>query len=157
LTIDAVQRGEYANLMTLHLLKLSVGSESVQDLQDWVDTQRAERRRRGLEPVHVHRTRQSPKRRDEIVDGGSMFWVIKGAIMVREAIVDLRATVDHMGVPHCDIVLSGELVQVEPRPFRPFQGWRYLEANDAPRDFRAKGSRDLPPEFVKELATLGLL
>jgi hypothetical protein len=142
----------------LHLLKLCVGCDSVADLAAWIALRREEHRRRGETAVHIHRTRQMPKRRDEIVDGGSLYWVIKGSLMVRESIVDLRAVVDRSGVPHCDIVLSGELVQVEPRPVRPFQGWRYLDHAAAPRDFRTGGGTTaLPPEFVKELATLGLL
>ncbi|MEJ1158761.1 DUF1489 family protein [Prosthecomicrobium sp. N25] len=143
--------------MTLHLIKLCVGCDSVQDLTDWVDERLADRRRRGLEPVHVHRTRQMPKRRDDILDGGSLYWVIKGSIMVREPILDLRAVTDEAGVPHCDIVLSGEFHGVEPRRCRPFQGWRYLDPKEAPHDLRSAGARDLPPEFVKELALLGLL
>ncbi|MBT9292292.1 DUF1489 family protein [Prosthecodimorpha staleyi] len=143
--------------MTLNLLKLCVGCDSVRDLTDWVDERLAEKRRLGQEPVHIHRTRQMPKRRDEILEGGSLYWVIKGSIMLREPIVDLRAVTDENGVPHCDIVLTGAFVQVEPRRFRPFQGWRYLDPKEAPADLRSAGARDLPPEFVKELAGLGLL
>jgi hypothetical protein len=83
--------------------------------------------------------------------------VIKGSIMVREPILDLRAVTDEAGVPHCDIVLSGRFHQVEPRRCRPFQGWRYLAAHESPADLRSGGARDLPPEFIKELAVLGLL
>ena len=143
--------------MTLHLIKLCVGCDSVQDLADWVEERLADCRRHGRPLRHVHRTRQMPKRRDEILDGGSLYWVIKGSIMVREPILDLAAVTDPDGVPHCDIVLSGELVPVEPRRFRPFQGWRYLAPDDAPADLRSAGARELPPEFVKELASLGLL
>lgn len=143
--------------MTLHLIKLCVGADSIQDLTDWVETQAGQRRRLGLDAAHVHRTRQSPKRREEILDGGSLYWVIKGSIAVREPIVDLRAVIDEAGVPHCDIVLSGAFTRVEPRRCRPFQGWRYLDAKDAPNDLRSAGARELPQEFVKELAALGLL
>lgn len=144
--------------MALHLIKLCVGCDSVQDLTDWVEERLAEKRRRGEKPLHVHRTRQMPKRRDDIVDGGSLYWVIKGSIMVREPILDLVAVTDANGVAHCDIQLSGEFTLVEPRRFRPFQGWRYLDTKEAPSDLRSAGAaRDLPPEFVKELAVLGLL
>lgn len=143
--------------MALHLIKLCVGCDSVQDLTDWVDARIAERRRAGAEPVHIHRTRQMPKRRDDILEGGSLYWVIKGSVMVREPILDLRAVTDQDGVPHCDIVLSGDFTPVEPRRCRPFQGWRYLDAKEIPADLRSGGARDLPPEFVKELAVLGLL
>ncbi len=145
--------------MTLHMVKLCVGCDSVAELTEWIAVGRAERKRRGLRDEHIHRTRMMPKRVDDIVDGGSMFWVIKGDIKVREAILDLRAVKDESGIGHCDIVLSGELVPVEPRRLRPFQGWRYLPVADAPRDLASFGSgmRTLPPDLARELAVLGLL
>ena len=110
-------------------------------------------------PERIHRTRMSPKRSAEVLDGGSLYWVIKGEIKVREAILELRAVTDESGIGHCDIVLTGELVPVEPRRLRPFQGWRYLAANEAPRDLASFGSgmRALPPELARELSVLGLL
>lgn len=143
--------------MPLHLVKLCVGCDGIDDLADWIAATLAEKRRLGREPEHVHRTRMSPKRVDEVLDGGSLYWVIKGQIRVREKILDLRAVTDAAGVPHCDIVLSGELVEVEARPWRPFQGWRYLAADVAPRDLIGEETRDLPVEFLRELAGLGLL
>lgn len=143
--------------MALHLIKLCVGCDGIDDLAAWIAATVADKKRRGLEPEHVHRTRMMPKRVDEVLDGGSLYWVIKGQIRVRETIRDLRAVTDAAGVSHCDIVLSGELVEVEARPWRPFQGWRYLEADAAPRDLRGEGTADLPVEFLRELAGLGLL
>ncbi len=143
--------------MTLNLIKLCVGCDGIDDLADWIAVTIAEKTRRGLEPAHIHRTRMSPKRVEEIVPGGSLYWVIKGQIRVREAILELRAVKDASGVSHCDIVLSGELVEVEARPYRPFQGWRYLAAEVAPRDLRSDAVADLPVEFLRELAGLGLL
>lgn len=144
--------------MALNIIKLCVGCDSVADLAEWIEDRLAEKRRRGEAPVHVHRTRMAPKRRDDVLDGGSLYWVIKGSIMVREPILDLAAVTDANGVSHCDIVMSGQLTMVEPRRCRPFQGWRYLDPKDAPHDLRsANAARDLPPEFVKELAVLGLL
>ncbi len=145
--------------MALHLIKLCVGCDGIEDLTDWIAQRLSEARRAGREPHHVHRTRMMPKKVEEILDGGSLYWVIKGQIRVREAILDLRSVVDAAGVPHCDIVLSGEVVEVEARPCRPFQGWRYFAAETAPRDLRAAGEAvaDLPVEFLRELAGLGLL
>lgn len=143
--------------MALNLIKLCVGCDGIDDLAHWIGVTIAEKKKRGLEPAHVHRTRMMPKRVDEIVPGGSLYWVIKGQIRVREAIVELRAVKDAAGVPHCDIVLSGELVEVEARPCRPFQGWRYFDAEVAPRDLRSEAVADLPVEFLRELAGLGLL
>ena len=143
--------------MALNLIKLCVGCDGIDDLADWIAATTAEKARRGLPPEHVHRTRMMPKRVDEILDGGSLYWIIKGQIRVRERILDLRAVKDEAGVSHCDIVLSGELVEVEARPYRPFQGWRYFTAEAAPRDLLGEATRDLPVEFLRELAGLGLL
>lgn len=143
--------------MALHLIKLCVGCDGIEDLAHWVAATLAEKTRRGLVPEHVHRTRMMPKRVEEILAGGSLYWVIKGQIRVRETILDLRAVKDEAGVGHCDIVLSGDLVEVEARPYRPFQGWRYLDPAVAPRDLLGEGTRDLPVEFLRELAGLGLL
>ncbi len=145
--------------MTLHLVKLCVGCESVEDLAGWIAERRADRLRRGIAPERIHRTRQSPKRSAELLDGGSLYWVIKGEIKVRETILDLRAVTDEQGIGHCDIVLSSELVPVAPRRLRPFQGWRYLAAHEAPRDIASFGSgmRTLPPDLARELSELGLL
>ncbi len=143
--------------MPLHLVKLCVGCDGIADLVDWIDVTIADKRRRGLEPVHIHRTRMMPKKVDEILDGGSLYWIIKGQIRVREAILDLRAVKDEAGVGHCDIVLSGKPIEVEARPYRPFQGWRYFDPAVAPRDLIGEGTQDLPIEFLRELAGLGLL
>ncbi len=143
--------------MALHLIKLCVGCDGIEDLADWIAATLAEKKRRGLEPAHVHRTRMMPKRVAEILDGGSLYWVIKGQIRVREKILDLRAVTDAAGVSHCDIVLSADLVEVEARPYRPFQGWRYFDPAVAPRDLIGEETADLPIEFLRELAGLGLL
>ncbi len=82
----------------------------------------------------VHTTRQMPRRRDEIVDGGSIYWVITGVVSVRQRILDLKAVTGEDGIERCDIVLDRRLVATQRFPRRPFQGWRYLAADDAPRD-----------------------
>ena len=137
----------------VHLLKLCVGADSIEDLLDWQRSQRA----RWPEGCAVHVTRMWPKRADEVLAGGSLYWVIKGQVRVREEILALRAVTDAAGVSHCDIVLSGDLVEVEARPCRPFQGWRYLAAEVSPRDLKSEAVADLPVEFLRELAGLGLL
>ena len=143
--------------MPLNLIKLCVGCDGIDDLVGWIALTRADRLRRGLAPEHIHRTRMMPKRVDEILDGGSLYWVIKGQIRVREKVLALRAVKDEQGVSHCDIVLSGDVVEVEARPYRPFQGWRYLDPGVSPRDLLGDGTADLPVEFLRELAGLGLL
>jgi hypothetical protein len=145
--------------VSLHLVKLCVGCDSVKDLEDWIRTKLKDRRKRGLSREHMHRTRMVPKRADELVDGGSLFWVIRGAVMCRQRLLDVRPFVDRQGIGQCHLVLEPKLVLVEPRPWRAFQGWRYLVAADAPRDLdrAAPGAKDMPEAMRRELRGLGLL
>jgi hypothetical protein len=145
--------------VTLHLLKLSVGCDSVKELEDWIREKQKERRKKGEPREHVHRTRMVPKRADELIDGGSMYWVIRGQVMCRQRLIDIRPYVDKEGVGRCQLVLQPKLVLVEPRPWRAFQGWRYLADKDAPRDLdrAAPGARNMPETLRRELRELGLL
>ena len=145
--------------MTLHLIKLCVGCDSVKDLEDWIREKLKQRRKRGLSPEHMHRTRMVPKRSEELRDGGSLYWVIRGEIMCRQRLLDVRPFVDKEGVGRCHLVLEPKLILVEPRPYRAFQGWRYLAGKDAPRDLdhAAPGARDMPENMRRELRDLGLL
>jgi hypothetical protein len=145
--------------MTLHLIKLCVGADSIDDLRQWQAERLAERRRRGEEPVLKHTTRQMPKRRPELIDGGSLYWVIRGEVLVRQAILDLRPSHGEDGIERCDICLEPELVRVEPRPRGPFQGWRYLAGREAPADLGAgpAGALDMPDGLRRELYALGLV
>src|SRR5262244_4236220 len=120
--------------MALHLIKLCVGCDSVADLEDWIKLKLKEKKRRGQKAEHIHTTRMVPKRAVELTDGGSLYWVIRGQIMCRERILDIRPFVDKEGIGRCHIVLDCKPVLVEPRPYRAFQGWRYLAPGDAPRD-----------------------
>jgi len=139
--------------MALHLRKLCVGVDSVEQLEQF----QARRLKRG-EPLK-HDTRMMPKRRDEIVDGGSLYWVIKGLIQVRQPITDITPEVDADGRGFARLHLAPELIRVAPRGHRPFQGWRYLEAADAPEDLGGRGGEgdDLPAEMQAELRALGIL
>jgi hypothetical protein len=148
----------------LHLIKLCVGCDSVKDLQDWIkDRLKARKNGAGKSGARKrernHTTRMVPKRADEIIDGGSLYWVIRGQIMCRERILDIRPFVDKEGVGRCHIVLDCKPVLVEPRPCRAFQGWRYLASTDAPRDLdrAAPGARNMPEGLRRELRQLGLL
>ncbi len=143
--------------MTLHLIKLCVGADSLEHLAEWQAKRLAElkKKKKPLELVHV--TRQTPKRADELLDGGSLYWVIKGQIAARQRLIALRPLVKN-GLPHCAIVCAPELVATARRTHRPFQGWRYLNAADAPQDARdLKGGKGLPEALKAELAELGLL
>jgi hypothetical protein len=145
--------------MALHMLKLCVGVDTVQELEDWIKVRLKEKRKKGEKPEHIHTTRMVPKRADEIVDGGSLFWVIKGEILCREKLLAIRPFTDKDGIGRCRLVMDGKVHLVQPRPFRAFQGWRYLEAKDAPRDLdrAAPGARNMPEAMRRELRELGLL
>ncbi|MCP5433707.1 MAG: DUF1489 domain-containing protein [Alphaproteobacteria bacterium] len=138
--------------MALHLVKLCVGAESLEDLKRWM----ARRARTKAGPVH--RTRAMPKRREEILDGGSLYWVIRGRIEARQAVVGLEEGPLEDGRPGCHIRLDAAVVRTVPRAMRPFQGWRYLEAQAAPADLpELEGGAALPPALAAELRDLGLL
>ena len=145
--------------MTLHLIKLSVGTDSVEDLQHWIRKKMKEKKKRGQKPERVHTTRMVPKRAEELTDGGSIFWVIKGQIACRERILAIRPFVDKEGIGRCHLVLDPKCVLVQPRPFRAFQGWRYLDVKDAPRDLdrAAPGVGAMPEPLRRELRDLGLI
>jgi hypothetical protein len=100
-----------------------------------------------------------PKRAAELLDGGSIYWVIRGEILCRERILDIRPFVDRDGVGRCRLVLDPQCVPVQPRPYRAFQGWRYLQAKDAPPDLGrvAPGAVNMPEPLRRELRELGLL
>ncbi|MFG1395919.1 DUF1489 family protein [Roseixanthobacter pseudopolyaromaticivorans] len=143
----------------LHLLKLCVGAESIEDLTDWIAERLADKTARGLPVEHGHITRMVPTRTEELLGGGSLYWVIKGEIMCRQRLVDIRPFVDGEGIRRCTLVLDPQVVRVAPRPHRPFQGWRYLKDVDVAADLDAagKGAAGLPAEMERELRSLGLL
>ena len=145
--------------MTLHMLKLCVGVDRIDELEDWIEEKIRKAKSKGKEPKLEHVTRQMPKRREEILEGGSLYWVIKGFIQVRQPIVGLQARRGKDGIERCAIQFAPNLVQVQPSPRRAFQGWRYLEAKDAPADLgkRRKGEQELPPALLLELRQLGIL
>jgi len=142
--------------MAVHLQKLSVGSESIATLQDWQKRVVRRRVKKGLSPYHQHVTRMFPKQKDALLDGGSIYWVIKGLIQCRNEIIDLEETQTSDGRKACAIIMSPNLIPVVPTPKRPFQGWRYLKKEDAPADLsEIGGAHDLPPQLRAKLANLG--
>jgi hypothetical protein len=145
--------------MSLHLIKLCVGTDSVKDLEDWIKQKQKQQKKGGRGREHIHTTRMVPKRVEELLDGGSLYWVIRGQIMCRERLLDIRPFIDRDGIGRCRLVLDGKVALVEPRPFRAFQGWRYLAAKDAPRDLDrvAPGAKEMPENLRRELRELGLL
>ncbi len=142
--------------LVMNIIKLCVGVSSVEELLAW----RAERKAQGLgrpDGLNVHRTRMMPKRADDVVGKGSLYWVIAGTIRCRQRIVGLEAATDAEGRPQCHILLDPEVIRTLPYPRRPFQGWRYLQPKDAPPDLGA-GDGETPPDgMAEELAELGLI
>jgi hypothetical protein len=137
-----------------HLLKLSVGTEDVAGLKAWQATKRAQTP--DGYPRHV--TRMWPKRGDALLNGGSIFWVIKGVILCRQRVIRLDEHLSDDGIRRCAIVSDPELIRVNATPKRAFQGWRYLSVEDAPEDI-PQGRQDeepLPPELSNALAAIGV-
>jgi len=144
--------------VTVHLIKLCVGVSEPDELAAWQKRRWSDQKKAGQKPEYRHITRSMPKRADEITDGGSIYWVMKGVIRVRQLIKKIEPFVRD-GQPRTKLVLDRKLVRVAPRQMRAFQGWRYLEAADAPRDLGelGKGAADMPPKMLEELRELGLL
>ena len=147
--------------MTLHLIKLCVGCDSIEELAEWQAERLKIRRKAGeKKPQLFHRTFQTPKRGAELLDGGSLYWVIKGLVQVRQPLLDIAEGTKEDGTPCCLLILQNALVPVRPTPRRPFQGWRYLDPEEAPEDLKgrsAAGITSMPPKLRKQLAELGLI
>src|SRR5918998_6316063 len=120
--------------MDLHLLKLCVGCASIEDLEGWITFRLGEMRSAGEKPEQRHTTRMIPRRMTELLDGGSLFWVIRGNVQVRQRLLDIRPFRDAEGIGRCHLIMEPHLTSTEWQPRRAFQGWRYLEHKDAPRD-----------------------
>ena len=137
----------------VNLIKLSVGSESVDQLIDW--QQNRSRQWKGSRYFHI--TRMWPKREAEILKGGSIYWVIQGVVQARQKILGFDEVIGEDGIRRCAIHLDSDVVRTEPVRKRPFQGWRYLEGKVAPRDLpRGKANDDLPPKLMAALAEIGV-
>ncbi len=139
---------------TVHLLKLSVGTDDVAGLDAWQATKPAQTD--DGYPRHI--TRMWPKRGDEVLNGGSIFWVIKGVILCRQPVLRLDEHIGADGIRRCAIVSAPGLIRVAATPKRAFQGWRYLATGDAPADLPAGVQHEaaLPPEMSKALAAIGV-
>ena len=133
--------------MALHMIKLCVGCDTVEDLLDWHAGERAGR------PWAMH-TRQTPRRAEEILDGGSLYRVFKGVILCRQPILAVE-TVGEGVTARCEVTVGPDIVRVAPTPRRAFQGWRYLQPQDAPADLSPEAFGDAPPELVRQLREIG--
>ncbi len=146
--------------MTVNLLKLCVGVDHVEQLAESQAARLKDMSAKGVNDPHLrHVTRNMPKRAEEVLSGGSLYWVIRRVIQVRQPIVGLERVTREDGKPACAIILAPDLIRTHPRSFRPFQGWRYFKASDVPPDLPAgyNSDNDLPFEMADELRNLGLL
>ena len=134
--------------MALHMIKLVVGAATIEDLLAWRATHSAEGQR------WILRTRMTPKRGAEMVDGGSIYRVFKGVILCRQSILAVN-TVGEGVTARCEITLSEDVVRVAPTPRRAFQGWRYLEPKDAPPDLDVEAFGDVPEALARQLREAG--
>jgi len=130
------------------MIKLCVGCDTVEELVAWRLTHRA------ADEPWTMRTRQTPKRAAELVDGGSLYWVFKGVILCRQTILEVQ-TVGAGVTARCEVTLGRDLVRVAPTPRRAFQGWRYLAGADAPPDLPTEGAEAMPPELARKLREAG--
>ena len=138
----------------INILKLCVGADSVEDLTDWQESQR----HHWPAGRAVHVTRMWPKREAEVLAGGSLYWVIKGTILARQRIVALEKVEGADGILRCALVLDAEVIRTEGAARRPFQGWRYLDPAESPRDLpKGRATEEaLPASLAQALAEIGL-
>ncbi|TWS98501.1 DUF1489 family protein [Reyranella sp. CPCC 100927] len=142
--------------MTLHLIKLAVGVDDIAHLKKLQDKRRKERRQKPGTPHWVF-TRNTPRRSDALLDGGSLYWVIRGVVRCRQELVGLDEDRDADGDKFCRIKVRRTVVPTAPKAMRAFQGWRYYEDELVPSDLRAGDTADVPPDMAAELKRLGLL
>ncbi len=157
--LDAFVEKDFKSSMPLHMIKLCVGADSVDDLREWVAERCFQAIGAGLEPHSYHITRMVPKRVDELLDGGSLYWVIKGQVQARQKLLGIETFTDNEGISRCKLLLAPEVVETVVQPKRAFQGWRYYPQEDVPRDLSSldAGIAEMPADLRRELAELGLL
>ncbi|MDG2522265.1 DUF1489 family protein [Caulobacter segnis] len=131
--------------MALNMIKLCVGCDTVEELLEW---------HKEADRPWIMQTRMTPKRIDELVDGGSLYRVFKGVILCRQRIIAIDTVGDGQAA-RCEVTLDRDVIRVEPQPRRAFQGWRYLTGDDAPRDLAVGDLGDMPPELARQLRELG--
>ncbi|MEO1328508.1 MAG: DUF1489 domain-containing protein [Pseudomonadota bacterium] len=144
----------------LNLVKLCVGAETPRDLAAWQTARAAERAARGVDPRPRHTTRMRPTREAELLAGGSLYWVFRGVIRARQVLAAIEPVDGPDGIRRYDLVLEPKLIATEPHPRRAFQGWRYLTAEDAPRDLLRGYDGpviDLPDRLAATVAEYGVL
>jgi hypothetical protein len=145
--------------MTVHLVKIAVGADSIEDIAEFQKQRRAKLKAERGKPILIHKTRNMPKRESEIIKAGSLYWIVKGFIRVRQRILGFEKRADKEGRPYCEIRLDPKLVRTVPLAHKPIQGWRYMEVDAVPADLTGKAAKsdEMPPEMMMQLRELGLL
>lgn len=145
--------------MTVHLVKIAVGADSIEDIAEFQKQRRAKLKAERGKPILIHKTRNMPKRESEIIKAGSIYWIVKGFIRVRQRILGFEKRADKEGRPYCEIRLDPKLVRTVPLAHKPIQGWRYMEMDAVPADLTGKAAKsdEMPPEMMMQLRELGLL
>lgn len=144
--------------MTVHLLKMCVGIESPEQLRRRQQARLEDQKAAGKRPRLIHWTRNMPRRADDILDGGSIYWIMKGMIRARQGITAIERVDDRTVQKRCALVLDKKVVETRPVPMRPIQGWRYLPPADAPPDLAvADQTAEMPESMIRDLRELGLL
>ncbi|MDG5496490.1 DUF1489 domain-containing protein [Niveispirillum sp. BGYR6] len=140
--------------MTIHLLRLAVGADSLQSMRDWRQDHQIQWQGRPVVPTY---TKRAPTRMAELLDGGCIYWVVKGFIQCRQRFIGFDEVQDVDGTAYCRMLMDPELVETLSMPKRPFQGWRYLKPEEAPADLAGgEGGEALPEHLMAELRALGL-
>ena len=145
--------------MALHLIKLCFGADSLEDLREWVAERSLQAIANGQEPHSFHTTRMVPKRMADLLEGGSLYWVIKGQVQARQKLLGIETFTDGEGIGRCHLILGPEVIETSVQPKRAFQGWRYYPEEDTPRDLMSLGAgiAEMPADLRRELSELGLL
>ena len=131
--------------MALHMLRLCVGCDTIEELVNWQATRGG--------PWVLH-TRMTPKRADEMLDGGSLYRIFKGMILCRQAILAISKVGEGVGA-HCEMLLAPQIIRVAPTPRRAFQGWRYFDPDDAPPDLDQGVDGEIPADLARQLREAG--
>lgn len=150
-------RPRYPHFMPLHLIKLAVGVDNLAHMKEVQASRRKQRRQKPSTPHWVY-TRNTPRRGEELLKGGSLYWVIRGVIRCRQELVGFEEDFDKEEAhKYCRIQVKRTIVPTAPKTCKAFQGWRYLDPRNAPPDLASGDSADMPPDMAAELKRLGLL
>ena len=145
--------------MYANFLRTGVGVESIEHLYE---IQHGHRQIKFNGENHAYLfTRRTPTRANDLINGGSVYWIIKRQICARQTIADIQTLKDEDDKPFCHVIMNQQIYLTQPVAHKHIQGWRYLSPEKAPKDIGlfTPNNRpdDIPPELAAELAEAGLL